>query len=100
METVDAYISLLEKAFIVFRLKGFSRNLRKEISKRDKIYFWDLGIRNIIIHNFFPSEFTHRCQRNVGKFHHWQNASSICPTTKYTLPHIFGEYIPVLKLSI
>ncbi len=50
-ETVNSYIDLLEKSFIVFRLSGFSRNLRKEISKRDKIYFWDLGIRNILIDN-------------------------------------------------
>lgn len=52
-ETVNSYISLLEQAFIVFRLNGFSRNLRKEISKRDKIYFWDLGVRNTLINNFF-----------------------------------------------
>jgi len=50
-ETVNSYIDLLEKSFIVFRLSGFSRNLRKEISKRDKIYFWDLGIRNTLIDN-------------------------------------------------
>jgi hypothetical protein len=53
-ETVDSYIDLLEKSFVLFRLGGFSRNLRKEISKRDKIFFWDLGIRNCIINNFSP----------------------------------------------
>ncbi|MDA3930363.1 MAG: ATP-binding protein [Prolixibacteraceae bacterium] len=53
-ETVNSYIDLLEKSFIVFRLNGFSRNLRKEISKRDKILFWDLGVRNSIINNFAP----------------------------------------------
>lgn len=53
-ETVNSYINLLEKAFIVFRLSGFSKNLRKEISKRDKIYFWDLGIRNTLIGQFSP----------------------------------------------
>lgn len=53
-ETVSNYIDLLEKSFIVFRLSGFSRNLRKEIAKRDKIYFWDLGVRNCIIQNFAP----------------------------------------------
>jgi len=53
-ETVNSYIDLLEKSFILFRLNGFSRNLRKEISKRDKIYFWDLGIRNCLINNFSP----------------------------------------------
>ncbi|MCB2222522.1 MAG: ATP-binding protein [Bacteroidetes bacterium] len=56
-ETVNVYISLLEKAFIIFRLKGFSRNLRKEISKRDKIYFWDLGVRNTLLNNFSPLSF-------------------------------------------
>jgi predicted AAA+ superfamily ATPase len=50
-ETVSSYIDLLEQSFIVFRLSGFSRNLRKEVSKRSKIYFWDLGIRNSLIDN-------------------------------------------------
>ena len=50
--TVETYIDLLEKAFVVFRLSGFSRNLRKEIAKMDKIYFYDLGIRNALINNF------------------------------------------------
>jgi predicted AAA+ superfamily ATPase len=50
--TVARYIDLLEKSFIIFRLKGFSRNLRKEITKMDKIYFWDIGIRNAVIGNF------------------------------------------------
>jgi hypothetical protein len=54
LETVNSYIGLLENSFIIFRLGGFSRNLRKEISKRDKIYFWDLGIRNTLINNFLP----------------------------------------------
>lgn len=51
-ETVSSYIDLLEQSFIVFRLGGFSRNLRKEINKRDKIYFWDCGVRNAVINNF------------------------------------------------
>jgi len=53
-ETVVAYIDLLEKAFVVFRLSGHSRNLRKEISRHDKIYFYDLGVRNAVIENFNP----------------------------------------------
>lgn len=48
-ETVISYIDLLEQSFIVFRLPGFSRNLRKEVTKMDKIYFYDLGIRNTVI---------------------------------------------------
>lgn len=51
-ETVNNYIDLLEKSFVLFRLSGFSRNLRKEVTKMDKIYFYDLGIRNTIIENF------------------------------------------------
>ncbi|MBI2029614.1 ATP-binding protein [Candidatus Gottesmanbacteria bacterium] len=53
-DTVSRYIDLLEKSFIVFRLRGFSRNLRKEVSKMDKIFFYDLGIRNILIDNLKP----------------------------------------------
>lgn len=49
--TVDRYIDLLEKSFIIFRLPGFSRNLRKEVTKMDKIYFYDTGVRNVIIGN-------------------------------------------------
>lgn len=51
-ETVINYLDLLEKAFVVFRLPGFSRNLRKEVSSMDKIYFYDLGIRNALIENY------------------------------------------------
>lgn len=51
-EAVEHYIDLLEKTFIIFRLSGFSRNLRKEVVKMDKIYFYDLGIRNMVIDNF------------------------------------------------
>jgi len=50
-ETVLRYIYLLEQSFIIHRVTWFSRNLRKEISKMDKIYFWDLWIRNILIEN-------------------------------------------------
>jgi len=51
-EAIEHYIDLLEKAFIIFRLSGFSRNLRKEVTKMDKIYFYDLGIRNMVIDDF------------------------------------------------
>ncbi len=53
-KTVEHYVDLLEKSFILFRLSGFSRNPRKEISKRGKIYFYDLGIRNALINHFAP----------------------------------------------
>ena len=52
--TVESYIDLLEKTFVVFRLPSFSRNARNEIRKGRKIYFWDNGIRNAVIGNFAP----------------------------------------------
>ncbi len=51
-ETIERYVDLLEKAFVVFRLPSLSRNLRNEIKKGRKIYFWDNGIRNTVIKNF------------------------------------------------
>ena len=53
-ETVKKYIDLLEKTFVVFRLRAFSRNLRTELKKSRKIYFFDNGIRNALIRNFNP----------------------------------------------
>ena len=50
--TVRRYIDLLEKNFVVFRLRSFSRNLRNELKKSRKIYFYDNGVRNAIINNF------------------------------------------------
>lgn len=49
--TIMSYIDLLEKSFIIFRLRSFSRNVRNEIKNNRKIYFWDNGIRNMIIAN-------------------------------------------------
>ncbi len=54
--TVERYISLLQKAFIIFTLTPFSRNLRNEIKKSRKIYFYDNGIRNAVINQFNPLE--------------------------------------------
>lgn len=53
-QTVERYIDLLEKCFVVFKLNAYSGNLRNEIKKSKKIYFYDLGIRNAIIQNFSP----------------------------------------------
>jgi len=66
-DTVNSYIDLLEKSFVIFRLGGFSRNLRKEVSKMDKIYFYDLGVRNAIINNFNSTKY----RDDVGKL--WEN---------------------------
>lgn len=51
-ETIERYIDLLEKTYIIFRLPSLSRNLRNELKKSRKIYFYDNGIRNAIIRNF------------------------------------------------
>ena len=50
-ETVRRYLDLLEKSYVIFRLPALSKNPRKEIAKKDKIYFYDLGVRNILIDN-------------------------------------------------
>jgi len=52
--TVDKYLDLLTKVFIIYRVGGFSRNLRKEVNKSAKYYFLDNGIRNILVGNFNP----------------------------------------------
>jgi len=52
--TVERYLDLLEKVFVLFRRSGFSRNLRKEITKTHRYYFCDIGVRNALINNFNP----------------------------------------------
>jgi predicted AAA+ superfamily ATPase len=65
--TVQRYVDLLEKAFVIFRLTGYSRNLRKEIVKNPKIYFLDLGVRNAVLENFNPPE----KRQDIGAL--WEN---------------------------
>lgn len=52
--TIEKYIRLLEESFIIYRLPSFHRNLRNELTKSQKIYFWDLGIRNSLLQDFRP----------------------------------------------
>ncbi len=66
-ETVENYIDLLEKCYVIFRLTSYSRNLRSEIKKGEKIYFYDNGIRNALINNFAPLEL----RNDVGAL--WEN---------------------------
>jgi len=66
-ETVERYINLLEQCFIIFRLGAFSRNLRNEIKKGKKIYFYDNGVRNAILQNFSPL----KLRQDVGAL--WEN---------------------------
>lgn len=56
-DALTNYIDLLEKSFVIFRLSGFNRNLRKEVVKMDKIYFYDTGVRNTLINDFNSLQF-------------------------------------------
>jgi len=49
---VERYLDLLERSYVIFRLPAFSNNLRKEIVKNSKIFFWDTGVRNSILNDF------------------------------------------------
>jgi len=51
-KTVGRYLDIFEKAFVIYNVRGYSRNLRKEITKKSKYYFYDTGIRNALIANF------------------------------------------------
>lgn len=53
-QTVERYLDLLEKVFIIKKIQGYSSNLRKEITKTHRYYFWDNGVRNALINNFNP----------------------------------------------
>ena len=66
-KTVARYLDILEKAFVIYNLRGFSRNLRSEITKKSKYYFLDNGIRNAIISNFNQPEI----RNDIGAL--WEN---------------------------
>ncbi len=66
-KTVARYLDLFEKSFVIINIRGFSHNLRKEITKKSKYYFLDNGIRNAIIANFNPLEI----RDDIGKL--WEN---------------------------
>lgn len=53
-ETIERYLDLLEKSFVIFRLKPLARNQRNEITRKEKIYFYDIGVRNALISSFHP----------------------------------------------
>jgi hypothetical protein len=65
--TVEKYLDLLSKVFILHKVEGFSRNLRKEITKNSRWYFFDNGIRNAVIANFNPIE----SRNDIGAL--WEN---------------------------
>ena len=65
--TVERYLDILEQTFVIFRLRSFSNNPRKEIAKSQKIYFYDNGIRNALLKEFAPSE----SRSDIGML--WEN---------------------------
>lgn len=66
-DTIERYIELLEKCFVLVRLSGFNRNLRKEIAKQSRYYFYDVGVRNAIINQFNPLAL----RNDIGEL--WEN---------------------------
>ncbi len=66
-QTVARYIDLLEKVFIIKKIGGYSNNLRKEVSKSSRYYFYDNGVRNAVINNFSPLEL----RNDIGML--WEN---------------------------
>jgi uncharacterized protein len=85
--TINRYIQLLEKAFVIFRLSSFSRNVRNELKKSQKIYFFDNGIRNAIIGNYLDIN----NRNDIGAL--WEN---YLITERYKLrmyePLLIGKY--------
>ena len=66
-KTIERYIDLLQKCYVIFTLSGLSRNLRTELKKSRKIYFYDTGIRNAIIQQFAPTTL----RNDIGNL--WEN---------------------------
>ncbi|PIE81557.1 MAG: hypothetical protein CSA11_04260 [Chloroflexi bacterium] len=84
--TVARYLDLLEKAFVLINVGGFSRNLRKEVTKTSRYYFYDLGVRNAIINNFsYPNERT-----DTGQL--WENFLFIERVKKLEYQQIFANF--------
>lgn len=66
-QTIERYLDMLEKVFVIFKVNGFSRNLRKEVTKNSRYYFYDNGVRNSLIQNFNPLAL----RNDVGQL--WEN---------------------------
>lgn len=85
VKTVGRYLDLLEKAFVLINLRGYSRNLRKEITQKSKYYFYDNGIRNAVISNFNPLNL----RDDVGRL--WENFLVLERIKKQTYQPIFAN---------
>lgn len=85
VKTVGRYLDLLEKAFVLINLRGFSRNLRSEIKEKSKYYFYDNGIRNAIISNFNPLHI----RDDIGKL--WENFLIVERIKKQNYQHLYAN---------
>ena len=83
--TVERYIDLLEKCFVLINISAFSRNLRKEISKQHRYYFYDTGVRNALIQQFNPLEL----RTDIGSL--WENYLIIERIKKQHYHEIFSN---------
>ncbi|MBU1018980.1 ATP-binding protein [Patescibacteria group bacterium] len=84
-KTVARYLDLFEKSFVLFNVRGFSRNLRKETSKKSKYYFYDTGVRNALIANFNGIEL----RNDIGQL--WENFIFIERLKKRSYQNIFSN---------
>jgi len=83
--TVEHYLDLLTKIFVIIRVDGFSRNLRKEITKNSRYYFYDNGIRNAVINNFNDL----KTRDDIGQL--WDNYIIVERLKKRTYTQIFAN---------
>ncbi len=84
--TAARYLDLLEKAFVLINVRGFSRNLRKEVTKTSRYYFFDNGVRNALIDNFNPLQ----NRNDIGQL--WENFLFIERLKKRTYHSIYGQH--------
>ncbi len=83
--TVTRYLDLLEKAFVLIKVRGFSRNLRSEITNNCRYYFWDNGVRNALISNFNP------LARRADTGQLWENYLAVERTKKQSYDPLFAN---------
>ncbi len=86
VKTVEKYLWLLEKSFIIYPLPSFSRNLRNELKKSRKYYFIDLGVRNALIQNFIP------WRQRTDKGQLWENFVFIERLKGAVFEEIYANY--------
>ena len=84
-KTVARYLDIFEKSFILFSVRGFSRNLRKEVSKSSRYYFYDLGVRNALIANFNAINL----RNDIGEL--WENFVFMERLKKRSYKNIFAN---------